>query len=241
MLRVLARHRAVGGLAPQPGIRTRRRSDAVSPIAWILAGAMIATAGYHAGRMVAARVRCRRCEADVDVTHAVMGVAMSLMLVGSLTPGASLRWAMAFAIPAVWFVCRGVHAYVMDGGGQAFGQHVRQGVGCAAMLYMVLATAATGPSAAHGMAGMHTSGAATGPAQGWATATAGLIPSRQLDVLLAVATAGVAIWTWRLIWSAGRARLATTRPPNTELAPAVTAGCQLAMNVTTIYMLALML
>ncbi len=74
------------------------------------AGLMLLTAGYCAGRLVAARVQRRPAERDVDLVHVLMGVAMAGMLVPriGLRP-AGLRtgiWAVVFAAAAGWFAWR---------------------------------------------------------------------------------------------------------------------------------------
>ncbi|QMU77866.1 DUF5134 domain-containing protein [Streptacidiphilus sp. PB12-B1b] len=76
---------------------------------WLIgtvAAAMLATALYCAGRLVAARLWRRPSARDVDVGHALMGVAMAGMLVPGLDPLAAPLWAAVFAAATAWFALR---------------------------------------------------------------------------------------------------------------------------------------
>ncbi len=57
------------------------------------------------------------------------------------------------------------------------------------------------------------------------------------DVLLSLAIVGVAAWTFVIVVRRVHAR----RHDGGAITPALGASCQLAMNVTTVYMLVLML
>ncbi|BEP13554.1 hypothetical protein acdb102_18650 [Acidothermaceae bacterium B102] len=178
---------------------------------WSLAALMIAITCYHLVRVAAAR----RDEADVDLTHAAMGVAMALMLVGALTSGASRAWALVFVAPTLWFVGRSLVGYIRLGLA-AVGGPLRQTVVSAAMLVMLLVAGA--PAARAGSSPMAM------PSMG-SSATAG---GNVLVLALVAGVAAVAIST------ASRLR------PRTG-SSLVNPGCQLAMNVTTVYMLLLLL
>jgi hypothetical protein len=176
---------------------------------WAFAAAMIGVALFHVIRMIAPRARQRPDSMDAEITHAAMGVVMTVMLLGVLAPAEGRRLAVLFAIPLVWFVWRGLHSYVMDGP-QAVGTPTRHVVGCAAMVYMLVAV--SGPRAASSMPGM--SMASTSPSSPVAAGA------------LLVATVGVALWT-----------VARPRAVGLPAQPALAAGCQLAMNAATVYML----
>ena len=210
---------------------------------------MIVTALYHLGRLVAARAARRLESVDVDATHTAMGVGMAVMLVGWLTPGASHWWAAGFAIPTAWFGWRAAQGGLRDGA-RFVGNHLRQAVASGAMLFMLLAVAVTAGTASAvsasadpmasgsmaampGMADPTTTRAARGMAMPHLGGTAG---GRLLDVVLVVAMTGVATWTAVLLVRGIKARRAGSHGPR-----AWSATCQLAMNVTTVYMLALML
>ncbi len=90
-------------------------------LSWAFAAAMVLTTVAHLGRLVTPW-RSRRTF-DVDLAGAAMGVGMAIMLVGPLTPSASRRWALLFAVPALWFIVRVLDAYFTDG---AVSQHFRQ-------------------------------------------------------------------------------------------------------------------
>jgi Domain of unknown function (DUF5134) len=182
---------------------------------WALAAAMIAVVVYHLARLAESRLGRHPARFDVELTHAAMGVVMTVMLVGSLAASDGRRLAMLFAAPLVWFIWRGMHSYVMDGP-RAVGMPARQVIGCAAMVYMLIALTGAS-SAATAVSGMSM------------PATASPVPSPLLAGLLAVATLGVAGWT-----------VMRARTTGASVRPALTVGCQLAMNATTVYMLVAM-
>jgi Domain of unknown function (DUF5134) len=196
---------------------------------WSLATVMIAIALYHGVRLVAAHRRGRHSEADVDLTHAAMGSAMAMMLFGALSLRTSHFWAMAFTAPALWFVLRALLTYVRRGA-QAMGHPLRQAVLSVAMLFMLLAagTPVTAGSAWASMQGMTMTPGRLG-------ASTPVDPAPTL--LLVAAVAAVAIWTAAALRRRGDR---TGCAADVAIAPRMTAGCQLAMNVTTIYMLLLM-
>jgi hypothetical protein len=169
---------------------------------WLCAAAMIGVVLFHVVRLVSARARGVR--PDAELAHAAMGAVMAVMLVGVLGPSDGRLLAVGFAASLVWFVWRGLHSFVMDGA-RAVGAPVRLVVGCAAMVYMLVVLSLAGPS----MPGM------TMP-----------VGSPALVVTLLVATLGVAAWTLIRPVALGLPR-----------SPALAAGCQLAMNAATVYML----
>ena len=87
-----------------PGERRERRMPTASSLRWALAAVMIATAMYHAGRLVVARLRHPRSELDVDLTHAAMGVATTIILVGSVCPDPCRRVHVLFSLPLLRFL-----------------------------------------------------------------------------------------------------------------------------------------
>lgn len=179
----------------------------MSWLRWVFAAAMLGVAVFHLVRLVSSR---RRHRPDAEFTHAAMAVVMTVMLVGVLAPANGRLLALCFAAPLGWFVWRGLHSFVMDGV-RTVGAPVRLVVGCAAMVYMLVALAAASTS----MPGM-------------AMPSASLLSPVIAGALL-VATLGVAAWT-------------VTRPVAVGLPsrPALAAGCQLAMNAATVYMLVAM-
>jgi uncharacterized protein DUF5134 len=177
---------------------------------WLFAAAMIGVALFHVVRLAASRDRHRPDGVDVELTHAAMGVVMTVMLIGVLAPSDSRRLALVFLAPLLWFVWRGLHSFVMHGA-RAVGPPVRHVVGCAAMVYMLVVLSTAGPA----MPGM--SMAAPSSA------------SPLVAGSLLIATVAVAGWT-----------LARPRVVGLPAAPALAAGCQLAMNAATVYMLVAM-
>jgi hypothetical protein len=191
----------------------------------VLAAVMIAVAGYHGVRLVAACVLGRLRGADVGATHVAMGIGMVLMLTGALTPSGSRWWTLGFGAATVWFTWRTMYAYVMDGTAET-AAHLRQAVATAAMLYMLLAAArpAVTPPTGHAGMEMHASPGTSGLAT--------VVPDRAVGLLLAAVVAAVAAWT-------GRGLASSRRMPDARAAlPHVVTGCcQLAMNVTAVLML----
>ncbi len=187
---------------------------------WLLAAAMVGVAAYHVARLIATRVRHHAASMDVELTHAAMGAAMTAMLVGLVAPAADLWLALPFVAMATWFAVRGVHTYVMDGVTPRAVAAAWQVVGCAAMAYMLLAVVRSATTT-H-MAGMVMGGNGRSDVS-W--------PG--LRLLLVGATVAWAGWTmFRVVdgrsTSAGAGRVG------------LSAGCQLAMNMTTVYMLVAM-
>jgi hypothetical protein len=144
--------------------------------AWIsdfLAGLMILTAVYCVGRAVIARRARRPGEPDVDMVHALMGVAMAGMLVASLKTLPAGLWAAAFALAAAWFgwqIAQGLRSGPAFAGREDLAaehrhQHLPHLAMCCAMVYMLLA-ARTAAGAAHragGSMSMSSMGAARFP------------------------------------------------------------------------------
>jgi len=85
--------------------------------AWVdgpLAAAVLATTAYGAGRLVAAPLRGRRSEYDVDITRVVMGTCMAGMLVSRLHVLDAAAWEAVLALAAAWYAARAV-ASIGDG------------------------------------------------------------------------------------------------------------------------------
>jgi len=122
----------------------------------ILAAVMLLVAAISAGRLVAARPRAGSAgDADIDIAHLLMGIAMAGMLVASLTTLPNGWWDAIFAVLTAWFgwrvyrESRGQGARVL-----ADGHHMPHLVHSAAMLYMFVAlNAAAGGGGMGGMGG----------------------------------------------------------------------------------------
>jgi Domain of unknown function (DUF5134) len=133
--------------------------------AWLLdcfATMMLAVAAISAGRLAAGPRRGPRADADIDVAHLLMGIAMAGMLVGGLRTLPSGAWEVIFAGLLGWFGWRvGVEAQHRPARALAGVHHTPHLVHSAAMLYMFLALGAPhrGGSA---MAGMSGAGGTTG-------------------------------------------------------------------------------
>jgi len=116
----------------------------------ILAAVMLLVAAVSAGRLLVSRPWAGSAgDADIDVAHLLMGIAMAGMLVASLSTLPNDVWDVIFAVLTGWFgwrvyrESRGEGARVL-----ADGCHMPHLVHSAAMLYMFVAIGA--PAAAGG-------------------------------------------------------------------------------------------
>lgn len=229
--------------------------------AWLagtFAAVMLLTAGYCASRLVAARRWRRPTEFDVDVMHAVMGVALAGMLVPRLSLLRHGSWEIIFAGAVGWFGWQIIGAYrgrPANNHPSATGQqpangrraspvghwpahHVPHLLACGAMLYMYLAA---GPaSSGTGVPGMSAGGPSAGAAH-----------SPGLALPLALALLGYVVWTTDRLTAlppvaalAGRvqaAPLTAPMPARPPMSPRLAACCEIAMGLTMGYMLIQML
>jgi hypothetical protein len=134
--------------------------------AWILdifAAIMLAVAVVSAARLITARAwRRGDPDADIDVAHLLMSIAMAGMLTASLATLPDRAWEAVFAVLTAWFVYQvGQDARVSGARAVVSGHHAPHLVHSAAMLYMFLALT---PAAAGGGSGMAGMGASSGPA-----------------------------------------------------------------------------
>jgi hypothetical protein len=112
-------------------------------IGYLLAAVMIVTAVYCVSRLVAARLRGRPTEPDVDLVHVLMGVAMAGMLVPGLRSLPDSAWEAAFGAALGWFGWQAIRAHRAGGRTAHYMPHV---LASGAMVYMFLAVPpSTGP------------------------------------------------------------------------------------------------
>jgi hypothetical protein len=118
----------------------------VSVPAWLLdifAAVMLLVAAVSAARLVIAWRAGRRSDpdADIDVSHLLMGLAMAGTLVASLTTLPSGGWEVIFAALTLWFAYRVAREYRSGRGLRALvsEHHAPHLLHSAAMLYMFLA------------------------------------------------------------------------------------------------------
>jgi Domain of unknown function (DUF5134) len=122
----------------------------------IFATVMLVVAGVSTARLITARAwRGGDPEGDIDVAHALMGIAMAGMLTARLATLPNGVWAAVFGVLTAWFGyqvtrdSRGRGARAVAGS-----HHTPHLVHSAAMLYMFVALAPAAGSGAAGMAGM---------------------------------------------------------------------------------------
>jgi Domain of unknown function (DUF5134) len=128
----------------------------------ILAAVMLLVAAVSASRLMATRAWAGSArDADIDVAHLLMGIAMAGMLVASLTTLPNGVWDAIFAVMTAWFGWQ-VYRESRRQGAQvlADGHRMPHLVHSAAMLYMFVAlNAPTAAGSGGGMSGMGASGA----------------------------------------------------------------------------------
>ncbi len=128
----------------------------------ILAAVMLLVAAVSASRLAAARPWAGSGgDADIDVAHVLMGIAMAGMLVASLTTLPNGVWDAIFAVMTAWFGWRVYRESLREGVRVlADGHRMPHLVHSAAMLYMFVALNASAAGSGAGMSGMGGSGAA---------------------------------------------------------------------------------
>ncbi len=229
--------------------------------AWILdtfAAVMLVVAAVSAARLAAARPWQRGAVVtDTDISHLLMGIAMAGMLAPGLTTLPNGAWVAVFAVLTAWFGYRVVRDYQSSGArALAAGHCAPHLVHSAAMIYMVLAITAPGPSGGGmgGMGGMSGMSRLSVPTLAFVFAFAlaaytiwdldqlsvpwrGLVPAvaGQAGPALAGAAAG-ALGTEAVTGSGGRPGLASILD-----SPGTVVGCRIAMGVTMTLMLFLMI
>ena len=119
----------------------------MSTPAWILeifAAVMLLVAEVSAGQLVMARAWTRRggADADIAVSHLLMGIAMAGILVPGLTALPNAVWEVVFAVMTAWFVwCLWRESRGRGAAAVAHGHYAPHLVHSAAMLYMFAALA----------------------------------------------------------------------------------------------------
>jgi len=128
----------------------------------LLAAVMLLVAAASAGRLVAARPWAGSTgDADIDIAHLLMGIAMAGMLVASLTTLPNGVWDAIFAVMTAWFGWRVYRESRVQGVRVlADGHRMPHLVHSAAMLYMFAAFNAATAGSGGGMSGMGSSGMA---------------------------------------------------------------------------------
>jgi hypothetical protein len=152
-------------------------------LAGLVAVVTLAITAYCLSRLVAGQARGRPTDADVDATHALMGVGMAAMLVPSLSPVPAVTWSWVFAVVAIWLAWRIARVHRQGPAGRiAQAHYVPHLVMSIAMIYMGAIThgSTLGGSAVGGMA-------MGGPG----AAPAGFPP---LTLLLALLLFGYGVW-----------------------------------------------
>jgi hypothetical protein len=181
-------------------------------LAGTFAAVVILAGAYSASRLAISLRRGRATESDADALHAVMGVAMTGMLVPRLSVLPDGVWLVIFGIAAAWFGWRAVPARgFAAAAGSPFRLPVPHLIECVAMLYMLLPV--HGPRPAHGQAGMAMGG------MGASAVPAGSFPV--LAVILALSMLGYIVWTTDRLASLARARVAAAGPGRDRQSAAV--------------------
>jgi hypothetical protein len=112
-------------------------------LAEVFAAVMLVVAPYCFARLLAHRLWSRPTDADVDLSHLLMGVAMAGMLVASLNFLGNRLWEFVFSVMTVWFAWQSWR--LLSGRAMAsehyghLAHHVTHVVMALAMLWMYLA------------------------------------------------------------------------------------------------------
>jgi hypothetical protein len=231
----------------------------MSTPAWILeifGAVMILVAEVSAGQLMIARAWTRRSgtNADIAVSHLLMGIAMAGILVPGLRTLPNAAWEVVFAVMTAWFVwC--LWRESRRPAAVARGRHAPHLVHSAAMLYLLAALA--GPSVAG--SGMSISG--TGGMPGMAGGSSGGRPTLHVSTLALIFALLLIAFTvhdldrragvdgyfhvvGRPFAPAGPAQRANPVAFTAErllLSPAVVKGCQVATGVTIAFTLIIMI
>jgi hypothetical protein len=151
---------------------------------------------------------------------------MAVMVLGTLALAPLRSIGLVFAASTLWFASRVVHGYATGGPGGA-DVPARQVIGSAAMAYMLLVLAA--PSAQSAVAGHLTGGMSGMSMSGGGNSLLTTLSSPGFRLVAVGATIGVAGWT-----------IVRMRARSADAGPALNLGCQLAVSMTTVYMLVAM-
>jgi hypothetical protein len=179
-------------------------------LADILAAVVLVVAAFSAARLIAARGRQRRGEADADGMHVVMGVAMAGMFVPQLATLPGAAWGAVFGAGAAWFAGRAWRDRRGRGplAGRWCAYPVPHLVDCVAMVYVlwaVPALAGSRPAAGDGMGAGGGMTAMGGGAAGVRWPVIGLT--------LAVAVCGYVVWLLDRLPAAALAAAAVSAAP----------------------------
>ena len=132
--------------------------------AWLLdifAAVMLVVAAVSAARLAIAWRAGRRSDpdADIDVSHLLMGLAMAGTLAASLSTLPSGAWEVIFGALTAWFAYRVAREYRGRGLRALVSEHhAPHLLHSAAMLYMFLALRTVAPGHSTAMAGMSAAG-----------------------------------------------------------------------------------
>ena len=218
----------------------------------IFAVVMLLVAEVSAGQLVIARAWTRRggTDADIAVSHLLMGIAMAGILVPGLSTLPNAAWEGVFAVVTPWFAwCLWRESRGRGAAAVASGHYAPHLVQSAAMLYMFAALA--GPAAEgsgmpmSGTGGM--SGMAGGPSGGIQTLQAPTLALIFALLLIAFTVhdldrpAGVDgyfhVVGCRNVPAGSALAVAAAVPVVLLLSPAVVKGCQVAIGVTMAFIL----
>lgn len=223
----------------------------------IFAAIMILVAEVSAGQLVIARAWTRRggTNADIAVSHLLMGIAMAGILVSGLSTLPNAVWEVVFAVMTAWFAwCLWRESRGRGAAAVARGHYVPHLVHSAAMLYVFAAL--PGPSVegsgvsisgTGGMSGM--GGGSSGGTPTLHASTLGLIFALLLiaftvhDLDRPAGVDGYFRVVGRRSVPAGSALAAAAAGPAAYtaqrllLSPAVVKGCQVAIGVTMAFIL----
>jgi hypothetical protein len=203
-------------------------------VTWAFTALVILLAVGGSARLLVPRLRRQHVAADIDMVHALMGIAMAGMLMPRLSVLPGDVWLAVFAAGAAWFTWQ---AFRLGQRGQAEAGQARAGHGhpaphaveCLAMVYMVMAT---GPRHETPMLGMT---AGSGMSAGLSTIAGNPV----LALLLCVFMLGSALWTIDKLTASSAKRIAP--PDQSGTGPRLASYSKIGMSLAMGYMLLTML
>jgi hypothetical protein len=222
----------------------RRRGRAMTAPAWVtwaFTVLVILLAVGSSARLLVARLRRQRVAADVDMVHALMGIAMAGMLMPRLSVLPGDVWLAVFAAGTAWFTWQAVgprqraQAGVRGQANAGHGHPAPHAMECLAMVYMQLAAGSLGSARQHAMA-MPGMTAAAGASLG---AVASNPMLALLALLLCVVMLGSALWTIDKLTAASARRLGSR--DQSASAPRLVSYSKIGMSLAMGYMLLTML
>jgi hypothetical protein len=201
----------------------------------IVAGVALLAAALSAGHLVAVRAWTRPAiDADIALSHVLMGIALAGALVAGLRTLPNTAWAVVFAVMTAWFDWRLWQESRERGAAAAIrGPYAPHLVYSAALLYLFIALPRPSP-AGSGMAGMSGMTGMSSSMPGMVGGSSGAMGTLSAPTLAFAFTVLLIAFTVRDL---DRPAIADGRAPASGLVK----GGRVALGVTTAFILIIMI